>query len=234
MSNGGRITESKAIDIAWSYFDLHAKQRISLFNYFVIFSAFLTTGMITTFDPKFAAHLVGAVAGAFQTTIAFLFWKIDERNKYLTKHGENALKELEDRLDFVQDSPAEPSCIRLFTSEKILTNQLRAAQKGKGLFSRQISHSKSFNALFVVFGIAGLLGMGFSISCYVQYDDRDVILKDSGCLIVPEVAGGAQYFLNPGDVHLYTCDSLGYLNLQSYGDSVCTVPTSVSNADTGK
>jgi hypothetical protein len=157
MTNN-KITEKEALDLAWKYLQQHAQQRISYFNFFIAFQALMTTGLLTTFTPEFRVHIVGVGIGLLQTLFSYVFWKIDERNKYLTKHGESAIKELERRFYFVVDDQESPNPIRLFTSEEINTDLLRENQKGSAFWKKQISHSKSFNILFIVFGSIGILG----------------------------------------------------------------------------
>jgi len=47
------------------------------------------------------AYPIGAAIGLMLAFISFIFWKVDERNKHLTKTGEHALKELESRYGFL-------------------------------------------------------------------------------------------------------------------------------------
>jgi hypothetical protein len=49
----------KERDYAWSYFQLHANQRMASFNFFVVIAALLTTGLARTFDKDFQFHFLG-------------------------------------------------------------------------------------------------------------------------------------------------------------------------------
>ena len=44
------IENKDILNTSWLYFQQHAQQRISYFNFFVAFSTLLTTGMISTFQ----------------------------------------------------------------------------------------------------------------------------------------------------------------------------------------
>lgn len=147
---------------AWDYFQLHAMQRMSLFKFFVVFATILTTGLISSFQPTFNAHLIGITLGLLLVCISVIFWKFDERNKFLTKHGERALIYLESQFN-VRSKDDEPHLIQLFTSEEWRTKQLRATQKSWKLWQRQMSHSKSLTLLFFLYGVIGLVGAVVSV-----------------------------------------------------------------------
>ncbi len=162
MSDKNAIQEKEVLDIAWKYFQQHSQQRISYFNFFVVFSGVMTTALLTTFQEKFEAHIVGLGIGIIQSLIAFTFWKIDERNKFLTKLAEDTIKEIESRYSFDDDDLCVEK-IKLFSREELLTSELKECQKSKVFFLRQFSHSKSYRLFFVAFFIAGLIGAGSSI-----------------------------------------------------------------------
>lgn len=150
---------------AWDYFQLHARQRMALFKFFVVFATIMTTGLVSTFQPTFSAHLIGVILGLLLVCISILFWKFDERNKFLTKHGEQALKYLESQFNvFSKDD--EPHPIQLFTSEEWRTKKLRETQKRWKLWKRQMSHSESLNLLFFLYGVIGLVGAVVSVILY--------------------------------------------------------------------
>lgn len=153
-----KLTPKEALDVAWKYFQQHAHQRIAFFNFFVIFQALMTSGLLATFRPEFGPHVIGVGIGVMQTFIAYVFWKVDQRNKFLTKHGELALIELEKLYAFVPDDSPEPSPVQIFTSEVVRTAAVKERVKDERFWKRQKSHSKSFNLLFVVFAFVGLSG----------------------------------------------------------------------------
>jgi len=95
------IREEAVLNMAWAYFQQHANQRIGYFNFFVIFSSLMTTGLLTTFRENFRVHYIGVVIGVLQMIFSFVFWKIDDRNKFFTKNGENAIKKIEKNYFFI-------------------------------------------------------------------------------------------------------------------------------------
>ena len=113
-------TNGGALEHAWSYFQLHATQRITVFNYFVVFSGVLATGLATAVqaNPRLAA--VGIVLGLLLSLLSFLFWKLDQRASFLIKHAEELIKTL------------EPTTAPLFKEEVAKTEH---ARKTKGLWT---------------------------------------------------------------------------------------------------
>jgi len=157
------ISEKDILDLAWKYFQQHASQRISYFNFFVLFSSFMTTGLITTFHPQFRAHAVGVAIGLMQVFLSFVFWKVDERNKFLTKIGENAIKEIEKNYELEGCCQHNPHPIQMFLHEVAQTENIFENQKNVPLLKRQISHSKSVIMIFIVYAFVGFCGACFAI-----------------------------------------------------------------------
>ena len=148
--NENNITNKEWLDIAWKYFQQHAQQRISYFNFFVVFSTILTTGLVATFQKGFGLPYLGIAIGVIQAFLSVMFWKIDQRNKFLTKHAEEFVKSFE--------SKTENASSMLFTSEEAKTNQQATSDKGKFFFRKQITHSKSYKIIYVFFFVWGVAG----------------------------------------------------------------------------
>lgn len=144
---------------AWDYFKLHADQRMKLFHFFLVFATIISTGLASTFQPTIKTHFIGIVLGILLVVISFIFWKLDERNKYLTKHGETALKFIEQK--FQNFSLEKDGCqvVQLFNSEECCTTDLKKYHKYLIHWERQFSHSKSLNCLFIIFGTIGVTGV---------------------------------------------------------------------------
>ncbi|KAA0891611.1 hypothetical protein [Oryzomonas rubra] len=171
------ISEKEILDIAWKYFQQHASQRISYFNFFVLFSSFMTTGLITTFHPQFRAHAVGVAIGFMQVFLSFIFWKVDERNKFLTRIGENAIKEIEKKYELEGCCQHNPHPIQMFLHEVAQTENVLNDQKNVPFLKKQISHSKSFNMIFVVYAFVGFCGACFAI--YSHYNPPSLMQSNS-------------------------------------------------------
>jgi len=167
------------LDIGWKYFQQHAQQRIAYFNFFVVFSVLVTSCLMTTFQEKFEIHYVGIFLGVCQIIISYVFWKIDERNKFLTKHGENLIQKIENKY-ILAENDLEKEELSLFSTEEKHTCNIRSAQKGKGFLKKQISHSTSFRIIFIFFFLIGLFGMIMSI----KLESQDTHNKTSKASII--------------------------------------------------
>lgn len=167
MPDKGAVTEGEVFELAWKYFQQHASQRISFFNFFVVLASSMVALLVAAlFQLK--AYPIGAAVGLMLAFISFIFWKVDERNKHLTKTGEHALKELESRYGFLpkfDDATADkgPAVLRIFTREEWATKKLREAQRGRPIWRRQLSLSRCLDLLFIVYGIAGCIGAALAI-----------------------------------------------------------------------
>jgi hypothetical protein len=83
------------LEHAWRYFAIHAQQRLSLFNYFLLASGSVAAGLAACLQRSGLFQVLGTALGALLTLISFIFWKLDQRSSFLVKHAEDALAELE-------------------------------------------------------------------------------------------------------------------------------------------
>jgi hypothetical protein len=160
VAKKSKIGAQDILDISWKYFQQHAQQRISYFNFFVLFAIFMTTGILTTFQEKYSLHFVGTGIGVLQAIISIIFLKIDSRNKFLTSLSENAIKEIEKKYKI---KGINSETIKIFTSEDNYTRNLKNNQVKNFFIFRQLSHGKAYKHIywfFFVVGISGAIGSG--------------------------------------------------------------------------
>lgn len=81
----------KAMDHAWRYFALHAQQRMSVFNFFVVLSGILATGICAGLQVGKPTAPVTAILGALLALFASVFQRLDKRGAHLVKLAEDAL-----------------------------------------------------------------------------------------------------------------------------------------------
>lgn len=124
---------------AWAYFELHANQRVTVFNYFVVFSGILATGLAASIQATPPLAIVGIVLGLLLSLLSYLFWQLDRRTSFLIKHAEDAIK------------AKEPTGAPLMSEE---VNKTAEAQKNDGLWT----YGKAFRTIFLVMGLVGLAG----------------------------------------------------------------------------
>ena len=61
MPENTRMKEKR--EYAWNYFELHARQRMAVFNYFVLIAALLTAGLAGSLSKVDGYHLMSLGLG---------------------------------------------------------------------------------------------------------------------------------------------------------------------------
>lgn len=133
------------LEHTWRYFELHANQRMSVFNFFVVMSGALAAGVAASLQGSAKLAGIGIVLGSLLPLVSFVFWKLDQRASFLIKHAEAALAEIESSLTTER--------ARLFSLEPAST---AAAKKEAHLWVRQWSYGRSFRLIFIVMAIFGV------------------------------------------------------------------------------
>jgi hypothetical protein len=129
----------KALDHAWRYFALHAQQRISVFNFFIVLSGILATGIGAGLQAGKPMALVVAILGALLALFSFVFYRLDGRGSELVKLAEDSLIASENR--------CMPAYARIIADE----GKSRASAPNTWTFG------ESFRLIFRVMGIAGFV-----------------------------------------------------------------------------
>lgn len=142
-------SDREMLDHAWRYFALHAGQRISMFNFFVVVSGLVGAGLGACLQKGGHFYLLGAGLGALLSLVSFVFWKLDQRTSFLVKHAEDAISELE------QSFPV--------TNARLVGNE-RPKTDAEG--SRLWTYGAAFRLVFRVVASIGVLG---TILCLVAY-----------------------------------------------------------------
>src|ERR1039457_3033563 len=128
-------------DYAWKYFNLHANQRLAVFNFYIFISALIITGYLTMIKTE-GVTLIGAVFSVLLMFISFVFWKLDLRSKQILKNAEAALKYLENKTA-LKDVNGNPHILKIFTYEEFDTD-LKKRKRGISFFKSQYSYSDCF------------------------------------------------------------------------------------------
>jgi hypothetical protein len=143
------------LEHAWRYFQLHANQRMSVFNFFLVLSGAVAAGLAATVQGSQRFSSLGVALGLLLALVSFVFWKLDQRVSFLIKHAECALSELEKTL------PAESA--RLFILEP---SRAKTAAEAASWWSRQWTYGKAFRLVFLVMGLLGIAGAVLSLLKY--------------------------------------------------------------------
>ena len=148
---------ARSLDYAFKYFDLHAKQRMTVFNFFLVIAGILTGGIAAALTKVPSMPLLSAALSIVLILISVVFWKLDVRTSFLIKHSERALMECEKAL-LIESA-------QLISSEKDCFAEFQSRQ---GLGDKAWSYSHCFETVFVAMTILGLFGLGLSISSMWQ------------------------------------------------------------------
>ena len=81
-------------DYAWKSFDFHAKQRTTIFNYFMVIVGILANALVTAYKEGYQALVYPIALLGAATSVAFIVFDI--RNRQLVRQAEDVLEKLED------------------------------------------------------------------------------------------------------------------------------------------
>lgn len=157
----GRTAESKshdwerAHDHAWRYFELHAGQRLTVFNFFTVLTGFAAAGIAATLQGSARFSLLGVALGTLLALLSFVFWKLDQRAAFLVKHAEGVHKLTEVEL--------LPAGARLVAEEPAA---LLEARQDRSPVGRIWTFGTSFRLIFVAAAIFGAIS---AILCGLRF-----------------------------------------------------------------
>lgn len=84
-----------ALDHAWRYFALHAAQRFSVFNFYIVLIGLTSAGLGVALQGSTRFAILGVILGFLIALLSLVFWKLDQRGSMLIKHSEQVLRALE-------------------------------------------------------------------------------------------------------------------------------------------
>jgi cyanate permease len=149
------VAATQAREHVWKYFELHAQQRIAVFNFFLVLSGALAAGLAATLQGSQRFASLGIALGVLLAFVSFLFWKLDQRVAFLVKHAEASLAEIE---GFFSDPE-----VQVFLQEPSKTT---AAKRQASLWRRQWSYGCVFRVLFSTMAVVGVSG---SVLCGLRF-----------------------------------------------------------------
>jgi hypothetical protein len=117
-----------ASEVALKWFEIHAEQRLKLFNFFLILAGICIAGFFTALEKE--SPVAASVVAALLAVVSVCFKWLDQRTSQLVKLGEDFLRDGFGRVTLPVD--------------KKVANIFERAERKEGLWSyRQI-----FNVLF--------------------------------------------------------------------------------------
>jgi hypothetical protein len=150
---------------AWDYFNTHAAQRMAVFNFYIALSSLTAAGYVASFKTDSNLASERWIIALLLRFFAFVFWKLDQRVKFLIKNAENALRHFES---------GEPHAIeaKVFIQEEAETRRHRQLVQGwrRILFWRlALSYSHCFNLVYFAFFSIGAAGLVQAIYSHVHW-----------------------------------------------------------------
>ncbi|MGC0995430.1 hypothetical protein [Pantoea agglomerans] len=134
--------EKLASEHAWKYFEIHAQQRITVFNFYIAITGLLAAGIGFSLQNGGSYFYLSALIGIFMAFMSFIFWKLDSRVSILIKNAEESLKNIE--LKFSDEN------------YKIFNKDFNDDKLNNGI-NNTWSYGKCFRISFFVVGNAGLV-----------------------------------------------------------------------------
>lgn len=144
--------DKRSLDYAFKYFEIHANQRMTVFNFFLLLAGGLSGGIGASLIGANIFPLSGLFLSGLLLMLSLVFYKLDRRTSFLIKHAESALEKGEKHT-------ISPPC-RLVGSE---ADAFRTWQGGKSFLSNAWSYSKCFAVVFVGAAVVGLVGILYSV-----------------------------------------------------------------------
>ena len=143
------------VDYLMRYFELHANQRMTTFNFYVVLAVLLVAAAANVM-PANANSVLGTAICFTLMAVSYAFYRVDRRIVFMIKLAESQLIEIESDLKAADGLKYAP-----FSVEAAETTAFRSRKRRKkvGFFSDQMSYSQAFNFLFMLFGVLGFTGL---------------------------------------------------------------------------
>jgi hypothetical protein len=138
----GAVASAKVLAYGFKWFEYHANQRISTFNFYLVVYSGMATAYSFLLKEKILAGSI--LLGLLMILVSILSWQLDIRNRQLIDIGE----------DIVTRSWASAGL-----DEGLNPIALSRRQQSEGLRFKQI-----FGMVFLVGGIVGLAALGYAIA----------------------------------------------------------------------
>src|SRR5690349_8054867 len=103
-----------ALDHTWSWFNLHATQRLQAVHFFILATAFLSTGYVAALNYQLNAVSLGIAS--LGLLVSYIFYRVERRISYLLKVAERALKPMQKHLAQNLSIPELELCERVEVS----------------------------------------------------------------------------------------------------------------------
>lgn len=137
MSDSDKFNRS--MDHAWKYFELHAQQRMMVFNFFLAISGLIAAGIGVGLQAGGKFSGLVSLLGCFLSLVSLIFWKLDQRVSAMIKLAEDAIVYLEG--------------LSVAPEAAIFTKELNSTKANGGV--KIWTYGRCFRASFLTVGAAG-------------------------------------------------------------------------------
>ncbi|MDD5634876.1 MAG: hypothetical protein PHW46_06340 [Candidatus Omnitrophica bacterium] len=103
---------SLRFEYAWRYFNFHASQRTTMFNFFLVFSGFFIGAYVKSLPANGTPGILTLMLPIVGILITTMFIFLDRRNEELVHIAEDVLKKLEE--DLFRDYEFKPEVKRRY------------------------------------------------------------------------------------------------------------------------
>lgn len=144
-----KMQERDFARVLWDYFSTHAKQRMQMFNFYIILETVFLTAFCTLCELGNKMCIYRIIVSIAIIVFSVAFYLIDKRSKMMIKESEKAIKLLEGRYkeEYGKD-------IMIFTKEEESTTYQR---ENCCFASRFLSYSKILKFIYSFFIIIGFV-----------------------------------------------------------------------------
>jgi hypothetical protein len=139
--------EKDILSYALKYFEIHAAQRMSVFNFFIVLSTILLTGLATCVFGEAIYAPIGIALGLMLTALSLTFWKLDQRTSFLIKRAEKTLSRLE--------GDHFPAYGKIISEEAA---EFKKLNDNLAIYRKRWTYSVSLGLVFAVVGTMGIAG----------------------------------------------------------------------------
>ncbi|NWB21035.1 hypothetical protein HX824_10525 [Pseudomonas sp. D4002] len=84
-----------SLENAWRFFQLHAQQRMTVFNFYLIITGLVAAGIGACVTQEDTLSFAGGALGTFLSLVSFIFWKLDQRVSVMIKKSEDVIVQIE-------------------------------------------------------------------------------------------------------------------------------------------
>jgi len=141
-----------SLENAWRFFHLHAQQRMTVFNFYLIITGLVSAGLSACVIQMEKLSLAAGVLGLFLSFVSFIFWKLDQRVSLMIKASEKSIVDIENQL--------------ALPIECIFTEDSGSLNKSYFFVRSPWTYGRCFRLSFFV---VGMVGIGFACTNLIPY-----------------------------------------------------------------